>query len=233
MDKIAAILAVVDPTAAEQPAVAKAALIARRCAARLELLVCAAGEAAPGGADRLLEGLAAPLRMRGLAVTTHSMVGAPLHERLLERLRGAPVDLVVKDTHHHALLRRTLITNTDWHLIRGCAQPLLLVKPKSWATHPVILAAVDPGHAGDPAAALDHRILAVAAAFGARLDAELHAVNAYFPATIATAAGAGMPPAIGVPPEALRAENDRRRAEIAALTAPYGVSGDRLHVGPG
>lgn len=230
MPKIASILAIVDPTAPRQPAVDKATWLARRLGARLELLACATEGDCPSG---LMPTLVAPLRELGLQVDAHELAGAPLHEMLLARLHGAPVDLVVKDTHPHSLPRRTLFTNTDWRLIRGCAQPLLLVKPRPWAERPVILAAVDPGHAADPGATLDRRILEFAAALGGRIEGRVRVANAFFPSTIATAAGSGMPPAVGVSVDALRAESERRRAEIVALAAPYGVGAEAVHVEPG
>jgi universal stress protein E len=149
-------------------------------------------------------------------------------------MRDSPADLVVKDTHHHSLVKRTFTTNTDWHLIRACPVPLLLTKPKTWATPPLLMAAVDPGHANDPSAALDHRILDITASMGKRFDAQVHAVHAYFPATIATAAAAGgMPPIVGVSAEALTAEKALRRSQIRQITDAYEVADANLHVDAG
>lgn len=230
MDKIAAILAIIDPTAVDQPAAAKAEFLAARLGARIELLACETGESREHRAAKPLEELAAPLRARGVEVATHEISGDPLHEKLLEWMAGADVDLVVKDTHHHSLASRLVITNTDRHLIRACKVPLLLTKRNPWATSPVLIAAVDPGHAQDRAAALDQRILDYAVCLASRLNGAVHAAHAYFPATIATAGAGGMPPIVDVSVEALRAENALHRAEIAALSEKYGVSGDRLHV---
>ena len=54
-------------------------------------------------------------------------------------------------------------------------------------------------------AALDHRILDVAASMAKRLNAKLHAIHAYLPATFATAAVGGMPSMMGLSAEALAA----------------------------
>ena len=53
MDKIAKILAVIDPTAAKQPAMERAAWLARNTGAELELLVCYYNEYLSG--DRLFD----------------------------------------------------------------------------------------------------------------------------------------------------------------------------------
>src|SRR5690348_14867166 len=161
MNRICNILVIVDPTAQTHPAVAKAALLAEKFHARMELFACettASREARLAAhlskdANRpfvvdlksMLETLAAPLRARGVDVTTETDRGDPLHDALVDRIRRASAELVVKDTHHHSLGQRTILTNTDWELIRRCPVPLLLVKPGAWAAAPKLLAAVDPG----------------------------------------------------------------------------------------
>src|SRR5262245_24163744 len=142
MNPICNILVIVDPTTQEHPAVEKAAVLARRFDARLELFACetkgsremrraAHLRTSPNESFEInlkpkLEALAAPLRESGLDVTTEIESGDPLHAALLDRIKRTSAELVVKDTHHHTAARRTFLTNTDWQLIRGCAVPLLL-----------------------------------------------------------------------------------------------------------
>lgn len=246
MDRIADILVIVDPTAEEQPAVAKAHALARRFGACLQLLACdtkfsretrlaaqiSQGPIVPpsGSLQPLLDRLAAPVRADGIEVCTHLITGDPLHECILSWMRNSPADLLVKDTHHHSFLKRTFITHTDWNLIRGCPLPLLLTKPKPWATPPVFVAAVDPGHANDTLGAIDRGILDVTVALSKSFDAEAHAMHAYFPATIAMAGPGGMPPMAGVTPEALAAERELKRANVTQLTDEYGLSRANVHV---
>ena len=78
------------------------------------------------------------LRARGLDVATETQCGDPLHLALVDRTKRTSADLVVKDTHHHSLAQRTVLTNTDWNLIRGCPVPLLLTKTRPWAARPRI-----------------------------------------------------------------------------------------------
>ena len=250
MNRICNILVIVDPTAAEHPAVAKGALLAEKFSARLELFACDTKDSrearlaehvrndpkAPFVVDlkAMLERLAAPLRARGVDVTTETNTADPLHEALLDRAKRTTAELIVKDTHHHTLAQRTFLTNTDWQLIRGCAVPLLLVKPGTWAAAPKVLAAIDPGHANDKPAALDHCILQHAAAFANKLQGELHVVHAYIPTAIAVAAAAVVPPmvaTIGV--EEVAREEESKRREIAALVSDYGVRNDSIHVQTG
>ncbi len=249
MDRITDILVIVDPTVMDQPAVAKAHAMAKRLGAGIQLLACdtkysrearLAALAPSRGDSPLSDGLqplldewAEPMRNEGIDVATHVITGDPLHECVLSWMRNSPADMVVKDTHHHSLAKRTFITNTDWHLIRACSLPLLLTKPAPWRTPPVFVAAVDPLHADDALAAFDHRILDVTATLAKRFDAQLHAMHAYFPATLAVAGPAGMPPMVGVSAEALAAESELRRSRIWHLVEPYGVAAANLHVAAG
>jgi universal stress protein E len=249
MERITDILVIANPLVRDQPAIAKAATLARWLGAGIELLVCdtqSSREAHTEGElpalsnallsdnlDSLVEQLAEPLRDDGIDVTTQVISGDPLYETVISWMRNSPADLVIKDTHHHSLVKRTFATNTDWRLMRACPVPLLLTKPRPWGTPPVLMAAVDPGHAHDSSAALDHRILDVTVSLANRFDAQVHAVHAYLPSTISTAAVGGMPPMVGVSAEALAAERELRRLQIKQLTDEYGVADANLHVDAG
>ncbi len=247
MNRICNILVVVNPLVMEQPAIAKAAILAKCLGASVELLICdtkssresqTEGQLPPisnalltDNLDSLLDLLAKPLRDTGIEVSTEVIGGDPLHEMIISWLRSSPADLLVKDTHHHSFAARVFTTNTDWHLIRSCPVPLLLTKPKAWPQMPVLLAAVDPGHRNDPEAILDHRILDVAAALGKALHGRVHAVHAYLP-SVATAAMGGMPPMMGVSAEVLAAEADLQHSRLKALTDEFAIADTDLHLVP-
>ncbi|MHB8477423.1 MAG: universal stress protein [Steroidobacteraceae bacterium] len=247
MDQISDILVIVDPLVRDQPAVEKAAALARWLGAGIELLICDTkrsrkahleGELPPPGnaplndnLAALLERLAEPLRDDGLDVTTHLISGDPLHQAITTWMRNSPADLVVKDTHHHSFAERAFGINTDWHLIRTCPVPLLLTKPKSWSSPPVLMAAVDPVH--DVPVALDQRILNVAASIAKRLNAKLHAIHAYLPATVAMAAVGGMTSMMDPSAKALAGEQELRYSQIKQLTDQYGIVDGNLHVDAG
>lgn len=252
MNPINNILVIVDPTAELHPAVGKAALLARTLNARLELYVCdtkASREVrlathAGKRVDQplqvnlkaLLEDLAKPIRERGLDVTTEVECAdpLPLHAALIDRARRTTADLIVKDTHHHSLGKRTFMTNTDWELIRACQVPLLLTKPNFWASAPRVCAAVDPGHANDKPAVLDYRIVDYAALLAKRLGGELHLLHVYLPTAIVAAAAAGSPPmAMTVSAEDLACEADQKRALIQDLVSEYRVAPKNVHLEAG
>lgn len=166
MNAVRNILVVIDPAAARHSALAKATLLAEKYKATLQLFACGAPPL-----TNLIEDLAGPLRARGLEVTWRA--------GLLDHVKHAGADLIVKDTHHHTFPRRTVFSNTDWELIRGVGASLLLTKPASWSRLPGILAAVGPAHEHDDAAQLDRRILDGAAELARCLDGRLHAMHAY------------------------------------------------------
>jgi universal stress protein E len=241
------ILVIVDPTAELHPAVDKAALLAEKLAARLELYACdtkASREVRIAEHARshpqepfvvnlksLLERLAQPLRDRGLDVATEIECADPLHGALLDRARRTSADLIVKDTHHHSLAKRTFITNTDWELIRACPVALLLTKPNSWVRVPRIFAAVDPGHANDKPAVLDNRILDCASLVAKRLGGELHLLYVYLPAAIiATAASAGPPTPIPVSAAELAREEEQKRKLLQSFITEYRVADENVHL---
>ncbi len=253
MNPIKDILVIVDPTAPAHPAVEKGATLARVFDARLNLYACDTRSAresrltARAGTPLLAEGLrtlqpllekiAEPLRKLGLEVTTEVETGDPLVEMLVSRLKRSSADLVIKDTHHHSLARRTFMTNTDWELIRCCPSALLLTRAAPWAPKPCVVAAVDPGHINDKPALLDDCILEYAATLTKRLGGDLHALHAYIPiAVIAAAVGANPPMALAVTPEELAREQHEKMEAVASLSARFEVLPEHVHVragGPG
>jgi universal stress protein E len=250
MKRLERILAVLDPTMDAQPALAKAARLADGSGASLELFVCdfepaladprffksdrlrVLREEFLAGRRQMLDRHAVELRSRGLTVTTEVRWDTPVHRGIVARVRESAPDLVVKDTHYHSVIRRTLLTNTDWQLIRDCPAPLLLVKASEWRRPVRILAAIDPGHEDDEPAALDHAILEYGSALAARLDGELHVAHAFFPAElIASTSTMIAAPAIdgGTIAEFLDQERARVREMLYALAGRHGIALEHVH----
>ncbi len=191
---IRGILVVVDPTATSHPSIDKAARIATRSGARIELYLCdddlGPAESRVGGSDPLqyrglrrqrfveeLERLAQPLRAAGLAVTTCCEWHAPFEQGIGYRALRVNPDLVIKDTHRHAALPRSATSHTDWLLIRHLAAPLLLVRPKPWRGQPRIAVCVDPCHPADRPESLDSVMVATSGALAGLLDARVEIVH--------------------------------------------------------
>ncbi len=249
MQRISRILAVVDPTAGEQPAVGRAAWLARHIGADLELLVCYYNEYLSGdrlfdspslqkardeviaGHEKHLEALAEPMRSSGIVVKTTATWDHPLYEGIVRRAVESGADLVVKDTHHHSAITRALLTNTDWNLIRTCPVPLWLVKPRDLVDPPVFVAAIDPMHQHDKPAALDDEILHVSKELVARLNGELHAFHSYDPRIAVATATANAYIPVSLPfdeiEQQMHEDHEKRFREITEF---HKIDADKAHL---
>lgn len=88
-------------------------------------------------------------------------------------------DLVVKGTHHHDKLKSVIFTPTDWHLLRKCPCPLLLVKDHAWPEDGNIVAAVNVGNIEEEHISLNKKITEEAIHLAALINANAHLVNSY------------------------------------------------------
>jgi len=199
MYNIKRIMSVIDPTFSEQPGMRKAAWLAEKTGAELELFICYYNEYLSGdrlfdspslekareellrSQEGLLENLAAPLRESGLKVSTMAVWDHPLYEGIVRHAAATGTDVIFKDTHHHSAVSRALLTNTDWNLIRACAVPLWLVKPGPITENPVFIAAIDPLNEHDKPAALDDEILGLSKTLAEAGDGSVRAFHSYDP----------------------------------------------------
>ena len=213
MDKLDQVMCVIDPTVDEQPALQRAAWLAKAAGTRLELYICYYNEYLSGGRlfdapslddtrkeiiagfEKRLETLAEPLRKSGLDVTTCVIWDHPLYEGIVRHAAAIGADIVFKDTHDHSALSRALLTNTDWNLIRTCASPLWLVKARELPAKPVFIAAIDPMNEHDKPAALDDEILLLSKKLATAAGGDLHVLHSYDPrmAIATTTANAYIP----------------------------------------
>lgn len=246
------VLVVVDPTASFHPAIERAAWLARHSPARVELFICdhdphltsPRGTAAAAVADAKsallarhrarLEQLAEPLVAAGLDVAVDARSDYPLHDGIARKAIDAKADLVIKDTHFHPVLKRSIFSNTDWSLIRGCPATLWLVKPRPPGQKPCFIAAVDPLHERDKPADLDQKILTTAAAFADALGGELHVFHAFDIAAVLALSTDSMTMPIALPvrelTDAMRAEHT---AAVDALCEQHGIAAERRHIHQG
>jgi universal stress protein E len=243
------VLVVVDPTASSQPAIERAGWFARHCAARVELFIsdysphladarsATATESRAAVLDRhrrRLDQLAEPLRTAGLAVEIDARWDYPLHDSIVRKAADSRADLVIKDTHYHSALQRSIFSNTDWSLIRACAATLWLVKPRPPGQHPCFVAAVDPLHERDKPADLDQKIVATAKDLATALSGEVHVFHAFDVSAALAVSTDSMTMPIALPindfAEAMRVEH---ADAVAALCKAHGIAPERTHVHQG
>jgi universal stress protein E len=233
------ILVAVDPAAgSEQPVLERAAWLATQGDARVELFACVydptidsgrldrAWIPEPGAREQLvarhrraLEELAKPLRARGITVTVDATWDHPLDVAVIKKALAHDYWLVAKGTHHHGVLQRTLLTPTDWHLIRKCPSPLLLVKDRKLAAEPNVLAAVDPLNEHDKPAALDDRIFSFGADLARVVRGHLHIVHAF-----------ATPVGLDLPPDVRDILADEHRRAMTKFLASHPVVAERSYL---
>jgi len=190
-------LVIVDPTSDAQPAAQRAIWLAERLGATVELFICdydqhlagdrvhdtgtleAAKRELIDANRRYLRRLARSLETPKAALSVDARWDHPLAEGVIRKIREIEPQLVVKDTHYHSAIKRSVFSNTDWELIQKCPVDLLLVKPRPLSDTPRVVAAVDPVHEHDRSAELDHRILSRAEALCLSTNGEFHIFHAF------------------------------------------------------
>jgi universal stress protein E len=246
------ILVVVDPTAQSQPALERAAWLAKNLGARLELFVCdysphlaqsklfdnaslaKARASLIDNQKRRLYDLARPLVAAGLDVDVDVRWDHPLYDGIVRKSVDSGATLVMKDTHYHPVLKRSIFSNTDWQLIRNCAAPLWLVKPRAAAVRPTYVAAIDPFHERDKPAALDNAILAAAERFCAATSGELHVFHSFDIAPVLAVSTSSLTMPISLPIRELAESMQKEHTDaVHVLTDRHAVPRERVHVHQG
>ena len=192
------LVAVKDPRSRGSAAISKGAELARALGASLELFhgITAAipaesfsyGKRTLADVERAirarhlaaLERTARRLRARGLRVSVAADWDFPSHEAIVRRAIRARADIIVAEQHKGWRTLPWLLHLTDWELLRLSPVPVLLVKSSRAYRRPVVLAALDPGHAFAKSARLDEEILRAAGTVADALGGSLHAMHAYF-----------------------------------------------------
>lgn len=182
-----------DPFAREQPALVKAAAVARRCGARLLLFHSFMVPEPPDGIlldsrERIIAATIRHRRERLLALAKSRRLHAadclvewdyPAYQAIVRAVFKAKPDVVMTDAHRHRRLMRMVLANTDWELIRNCPCPVWFVRDATLPRRPELLVAVDPRHARAKPAHLDERLLETAASVAGQLGGRISLVHAY------------------------------------------------------
>ena len=202
------LVAIKDPRAGSLPAVVKAAQLARALGARIELfhaidapiyidVISLRGEGLRQLESnwrkqslRELDRIAARISDPGLEVTTAAEWDFPGYEAIVRRASRIGAGLIVAERHGGRHVAPWLLHMTDWELLRLSPIPVLIVKSPRPYRRPVVLAALDPGHAFAKPGKLDEDILQLGSTVKDALHGTLHAMHAYLPMPV------GLPPEI-------------------------------------
>lgn len=152
------------------------------------------------------------------------------HNRPFEAIVHAAIeqqiDLVVKGTHDHDVLKSMIFTPTDWHILRKCPCPVLLIKEYEWPKRRNIIAAVHAGSEQEHHFNLDQRIISKAIKVAKLLDAKVHLVNAFL----------GTPVNIAIeipefnPQEYSQSMKQHHIDSVAKLAQQFDIPAEQCHV---
>ena len=100
-------------------------------------------------------------------------------EAIIERVIKENYDLVIKGTHQHDTFKSVVFTPTDWHVLRKCPCPVLLVKDHEWPNNGNIIAALNVGSDEPEHHSLNIKITEEAIQLAELTQANVHLVNSY------------------------------------------------------
>jgi len=100
-------------------------------------------------------------------------------EAIVERVLQDGYNLVIKGTHQHDKFKSVVFTPTDWHILRKCPCPVLLVKEHEWPSNGNILAAVNVGSDEAEHLSLNAQITKEAKQLAQLIQGNVHLVNSY------------------------------------------------------
>ncbi len=245
MGEIKKILVVVDPTVERDFVIERAKLVAKAAGASIDLFINNSNtldehsfqyEGIDGSFfetqkklfkdhyEHILQRLQEELAEDGIEVSLEFTEEHNLAESIIKQAGKLGSDLVMKSTHHHSVIERSIITNTDWRLIRKCPAPLLLVKPREWQADGTIATAVDPTHIKAQKSGLDRKLVQSANELAQLLGQKWSVFHSYFP-FVSTLFPMG-----GESEEYIESIGEQHRDKLQELIKDYSIAEEDVHL---
>lgn len=185
------LLIIMDPKHKDQIALTRGVELARATGADLEVVAFVheyldalpadpvvqntAKEALIEHRQKWLEQMLALTDCNDLTITAHTVWEKQIHLWIIARCQQEKIGAVIKTGNRSETF---LYTPTDWHLIRACPAPVMLVAENKWNKARPILAAVDLSSDKPVKKALNNRIIDQAWHLAKAMKTELHLVHA-------------------------------------------------------
>lgn len=151
------------------------------------------------------------------------------YEAIIRTAVSHQADIVIKASRKSDDLTSVIFTPTDWHLMRKCPTPVLMVKEHAWPPQGNIIAAVNVGTEDSEHAQLNEKITDIAKDYADLLTGSVHLVNAYPIAPVSIA--------IEIPEFDTQAYHQAVREhhlqEMQAYRSRYQLDDDHCHVHEG
>jgi universal stress protein E len=125
-----------------------------------------------------LEAQAENLRGRSIDVTTEVLWAEDLKQDILDHVAALQPDLLIKEIQHESALKRAFFTPLDWHLLRHCPVPVLLLGGSGLVLPRKVVAAVEVSENESADNELNERIIKQATRLAMQCGAELHLLYA-------------------------------------------------------
>lgn len=200
MEKYQNLLVVIDPTQESQKALARAIELARKNQAKItaflsifdfsyEMTTMLSSEERESMRGSVIESrtqwineFIGDFNTAGLTIDVKVVWHNRPFEAIIDQVESHQFDLVIKGTHEHDKLKAVIFTPTDWHILRKCPCPVLLVKEHLWPENGNILAAINVGSDEAEHIALNDKITEEAKNLANIINANANLVNS-FPGT--------------------------------------------------
>ena len=200
MEKYQKILVVIDPTTEDQKALKRAIELAKCTEATItaflsifdfsyEMTTMLSSDEREAMRQTVIDDRAAwindllqSIEHNDIEVVTQVVWHNRPFEAVIEKVIDEEYDVVIKGTHQHDKLKSVIFTPTDWHLLRKCPCPVLLVKDHSWPENGNIIAAINVGSDENEHQSLNEIITEEALNLANIIKANVHLVNS-FPGT--------------------------------------------------
>ncbi len=186
-------------------------------------------------AQHALQQLADQFHALGVPAKITARWDHPVHEGIVRQVLRHSPRLLVAQSSPRDPLARALLSQTDRKLIETCPSPLLLLKTRRpYCAPPLIVAAVDPGHAHDKPAALDEHIVETAAQLTEALAGKLVLFHARTPWEQALRADPELQDLPEYQDEQFHRDYlDRVEASVVHLAERHGLGPEQVHVEDG
>lgn len=200
MEKYKNILVVIDPTTEDQKALKRAIELAKRTSGTITAFVSifdfsyemttmlssdereSMRQTVIDDRELWVKEIINAYNLQGINVETKVVWHNRPFEAVIEQVLQHKFDVVIKGTHEHAKLKSVIFTPTDWHLLRKCPCPVLLVKEHSWPEDGNVLAALNVGSDEQEHQSLNDKITEEAIHLAEIIKANVHLINS-FPGT--------------------------------------------------
>ena len=197
MENYKKILTVIDPTTDDQKALKRSIELARRTGGEItafltiydfsyEMTTMLSGEEREAMRqsminDRMqwLEEKIAEIDDHSITINTSIIWHNRPFEKIIQKVITEGFDIVIKGTHQHDKFKSVIFTPTDWHILRKCPCPVLLVKEHNWPDNGNLLTALNIGSDDDEHKALNEKLTLEATHLSSLIKANIHLVNSY------------------------------------------------------